>query len=63
MKEHNYTVDTSVQTGGQADFQISIKNFGPIESGSVAFRPLTVFVGPSIQARHTLLLSFMRFAW
>lgn len=47
MKEHNNTVDTSVQTGGQADFQISIKNFGPIESGSVAFRPLTVFVGPS----------------
>ncbi len=31
----------------QPDFQISVSNFGPIKSGSVELRPLTVLVGPS----------------
>ena len=31
----------------QPDIRVSVTNFGPIKSGSVDLRPLTVFVGPS----------------
>ena len=34
--------------GGQAgEYRLDVENFGPIETASVALRPLTVFVGPS----------------
>lgn len=29
------------------DYHVRVKNFGPIAEGSIEFRPLTVFVGPS----------------
>ncbi len=38
-------VDSTLAT--QPGFQISVNNFGPIKSGSVEVRPLTVLVGPS----------------
>ncbi len=53
------------------DVRISVTNFGPIASGTVDLRPLTVFVGPSnagktyfailIYALHRLLHGFPRF--
>ena len=47
MSERKIPEDTSTKIGRQPDFRISVRNFGPIKSGSVAFRPLTVCVGPS----------------
>ena len=53
------------------DIQISATDFGPIASGTVDLRPLTVFVGPSntgktyfavlIYALHRVLSGFPRF--
>lgn len=53
------------------DVRISAKDFGPIASGSVDLRPLTVFVGPSntgktyfatlVYALHRILSGFPRF--
>lgn len=53
------------------DVQISVERFGPIKSGSVDLRPLTIFVGPSntgktylailIYALHKTLRGFPRF--
>ena len=31
----------------QPDIRVSVTNLGPIKSGSVDLRPLTIFVGPS----------------
>ena len=52
------------------DVQISVEQFGPIRSGSVGLRPLTIFVGPSntgktylailIYALHRVLHGFPR---
>ena len=47
MREHETTEVQGVHWGGQPDFRVSVRNFGPIESGAVDLRPLTVFVGPS----------------
>lgn len=54
----------------QPDFRISVKNFGPIEEGSIDLRPLSIFVGPSntgktylailIYALHRILQGFDR---
>ena len=52
------------------DVRIAVENFGPIETGSVTLRPLTIFVGPSnagktyfailIYALHRVLSGFRR---
>ena len=52
------------------DARVEVRNFGPIESGAVDMRPLTVFVGPSntgktyfailIYALHRVLGGFLR---
>ena len=60
-------------TTTRPDVRISATNFGPIASGTVDLRPLTVFVGPSntgktyfatlIYALHRLLTGFQRFPY
>lgn len=55
------------------DVRISVADFGPIESGTVDLRPLTVFVGPSntgktyfailIYALHRIMEGFPRLPW
>ena len=47
MKEQANTDSTKTQILGHPEFRVSVANFGPISSGSVDLRPLTVFVGPS----------------
>ena len=47
MEELDTSESTETQISIQPDFRISVTNFGPIKSGSVDLRPLTVFVGPS----------------
>ncbi len=47
MEELDTSESTETQISIQPDFRISVTNFGPINSGSVDLRPLTVFVGPS----------------
>ncbi|MYC93410.1 MAG: AAA family ATPase [Caldilineaceae bacterium SB0661_bin_32] len=47
MCEHETTEVRGLHWGGQPDFHVSVSNFGPIESGAVDLRPLTVLVGPS----------------
>ncbi len=47
MREHETNEVQSILWGGQPDFSVSVKNFGPIKSGAVDIRPLTVLVGPS----------------
>ena len=47
MNEPDNSETTSRQISIQPDFRISVTNFGPIESGTVDLRPMTVFVGPS----------------
>jgi len=47
MTELRDAKQTETSNTFQPEFKISVKNFGPIENGSVALRPLTVFVGPS----------------
>ena len=52
------------------DIQVTVRDFGPIESGTVDLRPLTVFVGPSntgktymsilVYALHHVLYGFPR---
>ena len=52
------------------DVRVEVRNFGPVESGAVDMRPLTVFVGPSntgktyfailIYALHRVLGGFLR---
>lgn len=67
---------TETRPSMSPDVQISVTNFGPIASGTVDLRPLTVFVGPSntgktyfailIYALHQILNGFPRFpvrAW
>ena len=59
------------ETTTHPEVQISATNFGPIASGTVDLRPLTVFVGPSntgktyfatlVYALHRLLTGFQRF--
>ena len=60
-------------TAAHTDVRISVADFGPIESGTVDLRPLTVFVGPSntgktyfailIYALHRILEGFPRLPW
>ena len=47
MKVHGNKKTTETQNSTLPNVRISAKNFGPIVSGSVDLRPLTVFVGPS----------------
>ena len=47
MREQETTENQSLHWGGPPDIRVSVKNFGPIESGAVNLRPLTVLVGPS----------------
>lgn len=47
MREHESTEVKGLHWGGQPDFRVSVRNFGPIGSGTVDLRPLTVLVGPS----------------
>ena len=47
MCELETTEVRGLHLGGQPDFRVSVSNFGPIESGAVDLRPLTVLVGPS----------------
>ena len=47
MNESGNSATTAKQISIQPDFRISVTNFGPIKSGYVDLRPLTVFVGPS----------------
>ena len=47
MKAHGNKKTTETQNSTLPSVRISAKNFGPIVSGSVDLRPLTVFVGPS----------------
>lgn len=47
MTELRDAEDTKTIATLQPEFRISVKNFGPIEIGSVVLRPLTIFVGPS----------------
>ena len=32
---------------GRVELEVEIENFGPISSGKVRLRPLTVFIGPN----------------
>ena len=60
-------------TTAHPDVKISVTDFGPIASGTVDLRPLTVFVGPSntgktyfailIYALHQILVGFPRFSY
>lgn len=60
-------------TTAHTDVRISVADFGPIESGTVDLRPLTVFVGPSntgktyfailIYALHRIMEGFPRLPW
>ena len=64
-------VTTDAQIPARPNAKISVKDFGPIASGTVDLRPLTVFVGPSntgktyfailIYALHRILDGFTRF--
>ena len=47
MRAHGNTETTKTRISAHPDVRISVENFGPIVSGSVDLRPLTVFVGPS----------------
>ncbi len=47
MRERKKTEVPGAQWGGQFGFQISVRDFGPIEKAVIGLRPLTVFVGPS----------------
>lgn len=47
MKTHGNTKATKTRISTLPDVRISVENFGPIVTGSVDLRPLTVFVGPS----------------
>ncbi len=70
MNESGNSATTAKQILIQPDFRISVTNFGPIKSGHVDLRPLTVFVGPSntgktyfailIYALHRILGGFPR---
>ena len=60
-------------TTAHTDVRISVADFGPIETGTVDLRPLTVFVGPSntgktyfailIYALHRIMEGFPRLPW
>ncbi len=60
-------------TAAHTDVRISVADFGPIETGTVDLRPLTVFVGPSntgktyfailIYALHRIMEGFPRLPW
>ena len=60
-------------TAVRPDVRVSVTDFGPIESGAVDLRPLTIFVGPSntgktyfailIYALHQILEGFPRLPW
>ena len=70
MKTNRNSEATETQNLTPQNVQISVEDFGPIASGSVALRPLTVFVGPSntgktyfailIYALHQILNGFPR---
>ena len=47
MNEFNDTEEINTGDPLQPDIRISVTNFGPIKSGSIDLRPLSVFVGPS----------------
>ena len=68
MKRRGNTLTTV-----RPDVRVSVTDFGPIESGAVDLRPLTIFVGPSntgktyfailIYALHRILEGFPRLPW
>lgn len=70
MKELRNSEETEKEDANRTDIRISVTNFGPIKSGYVDLRPLTVFVGPSntgktycailIYALHRILNGFHR---
>lgn len=70
MKELRKSHETEKEDANRPDFRISVTNFGPVKSGHVDLRPLTVFVGPSntgktyfailIYALHRILNGFRR---
>lgn len=71
MGESNNARRTDTSVPMQTDVRISVADFGPITSGTIDLRPLTVFVGPSntgktyfailIYALHRVLSGFSRF--
>lgn len=71
MNKQMKPMNTDTQLSTHPDVRISVKDFGPIASGTVDLRPLTVFVGPSntgktylailIYALHRILNGFRRF--
>ena len=70
MKRNRNTEETETHILTPPNVKISVEDFGPIASGSVDLRPLTVFVGPSntgktyfailIYALHQILNGFPR---
>ena len=47
MTPYSCNVTSASDSLGLPNVKVSLSNFGPIASGTVDLRPLTVFVGPS----------------
>ena len=71
MDQPKHSANPLIRPSMSPDIRISVTNFGPIASGTIDLRPLTVFVGPSntgktyfailIYALHRAMGGFSRF--